>query len=229
MPGLVVALLMFVFLGSMQLGAKKPAGESQTLEQYWQGVRQLFRNRALIFLSTGSTFRSMTQTALLTFLPVYLANEMRYSPFVVGACLFALQAAGFAAAPVAGHLSDRLGRRGVVMGAMGTMAVVLVAMAFSGGSSFFVLLVAVLGFFLYSIRAVMQAWILESTPKNMAGSSIGILFGAQAIGAAAGPFIAGIVADRQGLLATFYFLAATIVIANLFVLFTPKAATTPAT
>ena len=231
MPGLVVALLMFVFLGSMQLGARKPAGESQTLEQYWQGVRQLFKNRALIFLSTGSTFRSMTQTALLTFLPVYLANEMGYSPFVVGACLFALQAAGFAAAPIAGHLSDRMGRRGVVMGAMGTMAVVLVAMAFSGGSAFFVLLVAVLGFFLYSIRAVMQAWILESTPKNMAGSSIGILFGAQAIGAAAGPFIAGMVADRQGLLATFYFLAATIVIANLFVLFTPKAAaaTTPST
>jgi len=229
MPGLVVALLMFVFLGSMQLGAKKSTGESQTLQQYWQGVRQLFKNRALIFLSTGSTFRSMTQTALLTFLPVYLANEMGYSPFVVGACLFALQAAGFAAAPIAGHLSDRMGRRGVVMGAMGTMAVVLVAMAVSGGSAFFVLLVAVLGFFLYSIRAVMQAWILESTPKNMAGSSIGILFGAQAVGAAAGPFIAGIVADRQGLLATFYFLAATIVIANLFVLFTPKAATTPAT
>jgi MFS family permease len=224
MPGLVVALLMFVFLGSMQLGAKKSAGESQTLKQYWQGVRQLFRNRALIFLSTGSTFRSMTQTALLTFLPVYLANEMGYSPFVVGACLFALQAAGFAAAPIAGHLSDRIGRRGVVMGAMGTMAVVLVAMAVSGGSAFFVLLVAVLGFFLYSIRAVMQAWILESTPKNMAGSSIGILFGAQAVGAAAGPFIAGIVADRQGLLAAFYFLAATIVIANLFVLFTPSGA-----
>jgi hypothetical protein len=35
------------------------------------------------------------------------------------------------------------------------------------------------------------------------------------------------VADRQGLLSTFYFLAATIVIANLFVLFTPTPATTP--
>jgi hypothetical protein len=32
------------------------------------------------------------------------------------------------------------------------------------------------------------------------------------------------VADHHGLLATFYFLAVTIVIANLFVVFTPKAA-----
>ena len=224
LPGLVVAALMFVFLGSMHLGARKSTAETQTLAQYWKGVRQLFRNRALILLSTGSTFRSMTQTALLTFLPVYLAHDMGYSPFWVGACLFALQAAGFAAAPLAGHLSDRMGRRSIVMGSMGTTAVVLLAMAFSGGSLAFVALVAVLGFFLYAIRPVIQAWMLEATPKNMGGSSIGILFGAQAIGAAIGPLLAGMVADRQGLIATFYFLAATIVIANLFIVFTPKPA-----
>jgi MFS transporter, FSR family, fosmidomycin resistance protein len=223
LPGLVVALLMFVFLGSMRLGSKKAsAHESQSLARYWDGLRQLFRNRALILLSTGSTFRSMTQSALLTFLPVYLAHDMGYSPFVVGACLFALQAAGFAAAPIAGHLSDRMGRRSVVMGSMATTAVVLLAMAFSGGSALFVALVAVLGFFLYAIRPVIQAWLLEATPKNMGGSSIGILFGAQALGAAAGPFLAGMVADRQGLISTFYFLAVTIVIANLFVIFIPK-------
>lgn len=227
-PGLVVALLMFVFLGSMRLGGKKSAAGSQTLDQYWKGVRQLFRNRALILLSTGSTFRSMTQTALLTFLPVYLAHEMGYSPFIVGACLFALQAAGFAAAPIAGHLSDRMGRRSIVMGSMATTAVVLLAMAVSGGSVLFVVLVAVLGFFLYAIRPVIQAWMLEATPKNLGGSSIGILFGAQAIGAAVGPLVAGMVADRQGLIATFYFLAATIVIANLFIVFTPKPALSPA-
>jgi MFS transporter, FSR family, fosmidomycin resistance protein len=226
-PGLVVALLLFVFLGSMRLGAKS-SGEAQSLGEYWKGVRQLFRNRALILLSTGSTFRSMTQAALLTFLPVYLANDMGYSPFLVGACLFALQAAGFAAAPLAGHLSDRVGRKTILMGSMGTTALVLVAMAFAGGTALFVGLVALLGFCLYANRPVIQAWLLEATPRNMGGSSIGILFGAQAVGAAVGPLLAGMVADRQGLLSTFYFLAATIVVANVFVVFTPNAATRPA-
>jgi MFS family permease len=171
----------------------------------------------------------MTQTALLTFLPVYLAHDMGYSPFWVGACLFALQAAGFAAAPVAGHLSDKVGRKNIAMSSMACTAVVLVAMALSGGSPLFVALVAVLGFFLYALRPVVQAWMLETTPRNMGGSSIGILFGAQAVGAAVGPLLAGVVADRHGLLATFYFLAATIVVANLFVLFIPAPATTAET
>jgi MFS family permease len=226
LPGLVVALLMFAFLGSMRLGSKKH--ESQSFARYMAGLQDLFKNRSLILLSAGSTFRSMTQTALLTFLPVYLAHDMGYSPFWVGACLFALQAAGFAAAPVAGHLSDRMGRKNIAMTSMATTAVVLVAMALSGGSPLFVGLVAVLGFFLYALRPVIQAWMLEATPRNMGGSSIGILFGAQAVGAAVGPLLAGMVADSRGLLATFYFLATTIVIANLFVLFIPRPATTRA-
>jgi FSR family fosmidomycin resistance protein-like MFS transporter len=226
LPGLVVALLMLAFLGSMRLGSRKH--ETQSFALYLAGLQDLVKNRSLILLSTGSTFRSMTQTALLTFLPVYLAHDMGYSPFWVGACLFALQAAGFAAAPVAGHLSDRMGRKNIAISSMATTAVVLVAMALSGGTALFVGLVAVLGFFLYALRPVIQAWMLEAAPKNMGGSSIGILFGAQAVGAAVGPLLAGMVADSRGLPATFYFLATTIVIANLFVLFIPKPATTPA-
>jgi FSR family fosmidomycin resistance protein-like MFS transporter len=216
MPGLVVAALLFALLGSLRLAPKKH--ETQSFGEYLGGLRELFRSRALVLLSTGSAFRTMTQSALLTFLPVYLATDMGYSPLLVGACLFALQAAGFAASPIAGHLSDRVGRKQILVGSMAATAVVLLAMAFAGGSPLFVGLVAVLGFFLYATRPVIQAWMLEATPKNMAGSSIGLLFGAQALGAAIGPLAGGMVADRYGLLAAFYFLAATIVVANLFVL-----------
>src|SRR5688572_21753977 len=221
-PGLVVAALLFVFLGSMRLGAGKAQSETQSFGAYRAGLKDLLRRPALVLLSTGSAFRTMTQSALLTFLPVYLANDMGYSPFWIGACLFALQAAGFAASPVAGHLSDRMGRKQILMSSMLASAVVLAAMAFSGGSPLFIALVAVLGFFLYATRPVVQAWMLEAPPKNMGGSSIGVLFGAQAVGGALGPLLGGLVADRYGLLATFYFLAATIVIANLFVIWVRK-------
>jgi MFS family permease len=224
-PGVVISLLIFVFLGTMQLGGKKREAAidtgTQSLRDYFRGVPELFRNRGLILLSTSSAFRSMTQNALLTFLPVYLAYEMGYSPFWVGACMFALQTAGFAAAPVAGHLSDRMGRKSVMMTSMAMTAVVLVFMALAGKSLAFVFFVAVLGFFLYAIRPVLQAWLLESTPRNMGGTSIGVLFGAQALGSSIGPLLGGLVADSYGLTATFAFLAGTIVAANLFILFMP--------
>ncbi|HKW38973.1 MAG TPA: MFS transporter [Burkholderiales bacterium] len=228
-PGILLALLIFVFLGSMRLGANRGRAEprAQSLRDYFRGLPELFGNRGLIVLATSSAFRSMTQNALLTFLPVYLAYELGYPPFWVGACMFALQAAGFAAAPVAGHLSDRMGRRSVMMSSMAMTAVVLVFMALAGRSAAFVFFVTVLGFFLYAIRPVLQAWLLETTPRNMGGTSIGVLFGAQALGSSIGPLLGGLVADRYGLSAAFYFLAGTIVVANLFIFLMPKTAAAP--
>ena len=224
-PGMVMALLILVFLGTLRIGSKKakPADDArgQTLGDYFRGVPALFRNRGLIVLTASSAFRSMTQNALLTFLPVYLAYEMHYSPFYVGAGMFALQAAGFAATPIAGHLSDRMGRRSVMMTSMAMTAVVLLFMAFAGKSPAFIAFIAVLGFFLYAIRPVMQAWLLETTPRNMGGTSIGILFGAQALGSSVAPLLGGMIADRYGLTATFWFLAFTIVVANLFIVAMP--------
>src|SRR3954470_11489084 len=226
MPGLVMSLLILVFLGTLRLGPKaKPGdaeGKGQSLGDYFRGIPALFRNRSLILLTTSGAFRSMTQNTLLTFLPIYLAYEMGFSPFWVGAGMFLLQAAGFAASPIAGHLSDTMGRRRIMMTSMLMTGVILVFMTFAGRSHAFIAFIAVLGFFLYAIRPVLQAWLLESTPKNMGGTSIGILFGAQSLGSSVAPLIAGMIADRFGLLAVFWFLAGTIVVANMFIFWMPK-------
>ncbi len=230
-PGLVMALLIMVFLGTLQLGGRqrKPttataAPEGQTLARYAAGLRELVGNRSLLLLSASGAFRSMTQNALLTFLPLYLAREMGWGMAAVGGGLFALQAAGLLASPVAGHLSDKLGRRSVLAASMACTALVLVLMALAGRSQAFVFFIAVLGFFLYAIRPVIQAWTLESTPPHMGGSAIGMLFGAQALGSSVAPLLGGLIADRWGLAATFYFLAATIACANLFILAMPRSA-----
>jgi len=224
-PGIVMAFMILLFLGTLSLGSKKKKVEEekvQSLGEYFRGVPALFRNRALIMITTGGAFRSLTQNGLLTFLPVYLAYEMGYPPFWVGAAMFALQAAGFAASPIAGHLSDSMGRRSVLVTSMMMTGVVLAFMAFAGKSHAFIVFVAILGFFLDAIRPVLQAWLLEATPKNMGGTSIGILFGAQSLGSSVGPLIGGIIADRWGLTATFWFLAATIILANVFILGMPE-------
>jgi MFS family permease len=225
-PGIAMACLILLLLGKLQSASTSPAGGEGRAEttgrQKLQDLKALFTDRMVAMLCLGAAFRTMTQSALLTFLPVFLAGPMGYSPAVVGGWMFALQAAGFAAAPVSGHLSDRMGRRRIIVGSMAMSAVVLLFMAFAGQSSAFVFFIALLGFFLFAVRAVLQAWLLDATPQGLGGTAIGLMFGTQAIGSAVGPLIAGVIADHYGLTATFYFLAATIVVANLFVFFTPE-------
>jgi MFS transporter, FSR family, fosmidomycin resistance protein len=108
-----------------------------------------------------------------------------------------------------------------MMTCMAMSALVLLLMTVAGRSPLFVVFIAALGFFLYANRPVIQAWLLETTPKNMGGSSIGILFGAQSLGASVAPLIGGLIADRWGLDAVFFFLAGTIVCANLFIALMP--------
>ena len=87
-----------------------------------------------------------------------------------------------------------------MMTSMLMTAVVLVFMVFAGKSHAFIVFVAILGFFLYAMRPVLQAWLLETTPKNMGGTR-------SASSSAPSPSAprwrrssAGMIADRYGLL-----------------------------
>ncbi len=232
-PGVMMSCVILLSLGRMQFHSRpavaggKAQGQPSAAGQRLRDFRQLLGNRTLLMLSAGGGFRAMTQSTLLTFLPVFLAREMGFSSILIGGCMFGMQVAGFTAAPIAGHLSDKMGRRRIIMSSMATSGVILLFMAIAGRSPAFVFLVAFLGFFLFAIRSVMQAWLLDATPPSMSGTSIGIMFGTQAIGAAIGPITGGILADHFGLIATFYFLAFTIVAANMFIFFTPAPSEQP--
>jgi MFS family permease len=249
LPGAAMAFLILYFLGALTLAPKnKPqpttavgagvasdpvavaplsspplqeAKDGQSMTSYMAGLKSLIRTPGLFMLTLSSSFRSMTQGTLLTFLPLYLAKEMKYDIFWVGVILAMLQLAGFIAAPIAGHLSDTMGRKTILVSCFGVSGVVLLLMTFAGGTPLFVFLIAVLGFFLYAARPIMQAWMLEATPKNMGGTAIGLMFGMQSGAQAIAPVLGGIVADQYGLLSAFYLLAATIILANIMVIWIP--------
>ena len=222
-PGIFMAVAIFWMLGKLQMDGKSRGGDrGMGFMGVLRGFHEILKNKTLMMLATSSAFRSMTQGSLMVFVPLYLANSMGYEPWRVGMAMMGLQLAGFIAAPIAGAMSDKVGPRSIMMSSMAMTAVVLLLMIFSGGTPMFVFFVAVLGFFLFAIRAVLQAWTLDAAPKGMGGSAIGLLFGFQAVGSSIGPLVCGIMADQFGLMSTFYFMAVTIVIANMFVFIIAK-------
>jgi len=224
-PGIVMAVLILVMLGAFSVSTNRdgPEGAAGSLDfkKYLLGFAGLLKNRGLVLVSIGAAFRTMTQAGMLTFLPVYLAYELGYSPLVTGICLTLLQVAGFVAGPVAGHLSDKMGRRRIVMSSMVLTGVTIFGMALAGRSVVFILFVALVGFFLYAMRPVLQAWAVECTPRHLAGSGIGLQFGVTAIGASISPLIFGMIADRYDIYTGFLFLAGTIILANFLIFFMP--------
>ena len=164
------------------------------------------------------------RSGLLTFLPLYLAYELGYSSIAVGTCMAVLQLGGFLAAPVGGHLSDKLGRRRIIMGGMTVTGVTILGMMFAAKTPLFIVFVALVGFFLYAMRPALQAWAMDAAPKSMGGSTVGLQFTFSAIGSAVAPAICGMIADAWGLYTAFYCLAGTIVFANVMMLAMPPEA-----
>ena len=227
-PGIFMAATILMMLGAFSVAkAADPNNLNATAtapwsaRQYFADLGSLLRNKGLMMVSVSAMFRTLTQVGLLTFLPLYLAYELGYNTFLVGVCMAVLQIAGFAASPVAGHLSDKWGRRRVVMSSMLLTGVMIVGMVLAGRTAWFVFFVALVGSFLYAMRSVLQAWAIECTPRHLAGTGVGVQFAITAIGGGIAPSLFGMIADAHGLQTAFYGLAVTIVLGNLLVMFVP--------
>jgi MFS family permease len=228
-PGIIMAGMILVLLGAFSVAKSHDpnninakAAEPWSARKYMADFGSLLRNKGLMMVSVSAMFRTLTQVGLLTFLPLYLANELGYNLFIVGVCMAIIQIAGFAASPVAGHLSDKWGRRKVVMSSMLLTGVTIAGMVLAGNSVWFVVFVALVGSFLYAMRSVLQAWAIECTPRHLAGTGVGLQFGITAIGGGIAPSLCGMIADAYGLQVAFYALAVTIVLGNFWVMFVPR-------
>jgi MFS family permease len=235
-PGVIMSALILGMLGAFSARTVGTAGNADPLNDrakvgsrkvYLRDVTKLLRNKSLMLVSCSSALRTMTQAGIFTFLPVFLFQQLHYSQLAIGLCISALSISGFLAAPVGGYLSDRIGRKRVVMSSTLLTGTMIIGMLLVGKNLLFVLFVALVGFFLYAMRSVLQAWAVESVPKQLAGAGIGVQFGFTSFGAAISPAFLGLVADKYTIYGAFYLLAGTIILGNLFMAFLPDRAAGP--
>lgn len=224
LPAIAMAFLLLAVLGRETEGIARSGDANGGLRGYLRRVSGLVRDRAVLGLCAMAGFRSMTQNGLLVFIPLYLADVLKVSPLVLGFVLMAMQVGGMIAGPVAGALSDRIGRQPVVFAGITATTLIVASLAWVNSAVLFVALVSLVGFALFSVRPVIHSWAMDLAPAGMQGSAVSLLFGSQSAFSALVPAMGGLIADRWGLAAVFYVLAAAMLIANLLVWLLPDSA-----
>jgi len=188
---------------------------------YLAGLRTLLRNTNLMILALVSGIRSFTQQGLQSFLPLYLVNDLKISAAMVGFYIAVVQVSGMVATPIAGTLSDRIGPKRVATAGMLMTSLAVAAFAALDLGSAFVGALALVGFFIYSMRPAIFRWAIGVVPRQYEGTTVGTLFTTQALFSTLMPLIGGVMADRVGLIAVFYLIAASLVVGNLAMLAVP--------
>lgn len=216
-PGIVIAFILRKFLFG-KLATRSASSGSLSLTEYLTGMKKLAQNPNILLLVLVAGMRSMTQQGLHTFLPIYLTHHLGLSSALAGLYLSITQTAGMIGTPIAGTISDRTGRKRVLTAGLTSTCVVLFILAYFQMTWLFITALALLGFFLYAVRPVIWAWVLDLGPKELGGSMVSFFSGSQSLLGSLSPVICGFIADRWGILAAFYFLAGTVLLANFVVL-----------
>lgn len=221
-PVIVVALLILATLVRMDRDPASTTSRRISAGEYFRGLLAMYTDKAAMGLCLMSAFRSMAQNGLIMFIPLYLADVLRISPVLVGAAMTAMQIGGFIAGPAAGIMSDRIGRRPVIMITVSATTLIILLLALSNHELLFFAGVSMLGFALFAMRPVLQSWMMDMTPVEMHGSATAAMFGMQSGFSFMIPALGGWVADQYGIGSVFYLLAGFMMVANVLVFMLPN-------
>jgi FSR family fosmidomycin resistance protein-like MFS transporter len=154
-------------------------------------IRSLFLPLSIILLS-----RAFLRECVSTFLPTYMDHQGA-SLLIAGGSLAILEAAGVAGALISGTISDKLGRKIVLLVATIGAAVLMLVFLNVDGYLLIPVLIA-MGFFALSTGPVMLAMVQDQMPENRAvgnGIFIMLIFMASPIAL----MVIGILGDQVGL------------------------------
>lgn len=175
--------------------------------------------RVIIPLAVLIISRSMVSASISTFLPTLLTGEGS-NLWIAGASLSILQAAGVVGAFFSGSLSDRFGRRTLlIISYVATPILMFLFMQVKGWLN--LPLLVLLGFFAFSVIPVIMAIVMENYPANRSFAN-GIYMAFNFIVNSLAVVLAGRLGDLVNLRFTFLLSAGLILIGIPFVFFLPR-------
>ena len=198
-PALVSGAVIWLLLRTVPGDDDPMAG----LRDYFGSIGKLFQDRRLLLLLVFTAGFSGGQSTLLTFLPIYLREDLSYSSFGVGLYLALAQVAGIGAQPFMGHFSDLVGRKAVLVPGLATLGLTYMAISLAPAGWPLILVVLVMGAFLFALMSILLAAALDIVGSNVQATTVSLVFGSAVLAAGFSPTIAGLLADAHGVKAAF--------------------------
>lgn len=192
-PGLAVGLL-YALLCAETNGSPLP--RTRLGRSLW---RDVLTNQTVLGMLLISVFRTMGQTALMAFLPLYLTLKLKLSVGTMGMYVSTLFLFAGIAPSFSGWVSDRVGRAPMIVTGSLISAIAIGAIPFLSPGMPLVVGCAVIGTMLWALRPVVFAAAMEVAPPELAGTVVGFLYTGNMGLSSLAPILAGVIADAYGL------------------------------
>jgi MFS transporter, FSR family, fosmidomycin resistance protein len=194
LPGLAMGLV-YAFCCAETNHA--PAPQRATFKRaLWENI---LTNRAVFGMVLISAFRTMGQTTLLAFLPLYLTVDLKLPAGTMGIYVSILFLFAGISPSFSGWLADRFGRKPLIVIGSIVSAIAIAVIPYYASGIPLIIGLAVVGTVLWALRPVILAAAMEAAPPQMAGSIVGFLFTGNMGLSFIGPLVAGFTADLYGL------------------------------
>jgi MFS family permease len=199
----------FKGIGDVKEDEAKTAGLAERLAT----TKTLFKSPLLRGLTLVRGLRSMALGAIVTLLALYLGNDLDLGVLNRGFHISLLIAVGLLAKPLAGMLSDRFGRKQVLVpGLVWSCVIALLMVAFDDGVSLTITIV-LLGMFLYPDQPILTAALFDVLERDEATIGLGVVSFVSFLMAATSPLIAGAIYEIFSFQAGLYYVAGLFAVA----------------
>ena len=185
---------------------KEHKTEKPNLKEQLLLSRDILKTTHIWRVNIVAGLRGMCFTVLITFLPIYM-YDIGFSSKSIGFHFGLLWALGLFISPYFGHLSDKFGRKIVLVPALLYSSVLITALALWGKGQFFTILIVLLGFSIRSDYSLINATIIDIVKNRVETTMLGILSLTRYLMGAIAPLIAGILYQYVGMQATFLFVS----------------------
>ena len=194
--------------------------ESNSGQDRMGQTKAILKNPLIWVITFAGGIRAMAFIALITFLPSYLSNDLGLTDFRRGVYFGLLVAAGIVFTPLMGYLSDKFGRKIVLVPGMLFDATIVLLMASFGEGVPLIILLILLGAFFYSDQPILTAAALDIVGSGVATTTLGALSFARFGLSAISPIIAGYLYDTYSMDSVFYYVASLMIFSAVVLAFT---------